>query len=145
LQGGAIGIFSDDNIGSTFAFFVSARLTEPPPDHRNDSLVKKQPRSHQASSYANAMRAVKLNVLLVEDNLVNQKVLMKQLQKCGWTISVAGNGQEALEWLKGSVYWRGDHDVNQNEDKDQNSNDGTPNKLKQQLDIILMDVEMPIM
>jgi CheY-like chemotaxis protein len=79
-----------------------------------------------------AMQTIKLNVLIVEDNLVNQKVLRKQLQKFGWNISVAGNGQEALEWLKDSVYWRNEKDSSSTEDK-------------HELDIILMDIEMPIM
>ena len=48
-------------------------------------------------STEDAMKKVRLNVLLVEDNLVNQKVLEKQLQRFGWTISVAANGKEALE------------------------------------------------
>ena len=79
-----------------------------------------------------AMQTIKLNVLIVEDNLVNQKVLRKQLQKFGWNISVAGNGQEALEWLKDSVYLRNEKDSSNTEDK-------------HELDIILMDIEMPIM
>jgi CheY-like chemotaxis protein len=59
-------------------------------------------------------------------------VLRKQLQKFGWNISVAGNGQEALEWLKDSVYWR-------------NEKEGSTTGHKHDLDIILMDIEMPIM
>ena len=78
------------------------------------------------------MQSIRLNVLIVEDNLVNQKVLRKQLQKFGWNISVAGNGQEALEWLKDCVYWR-------------NEEDSSKTEKKHDLDIILMDIEMPIM
>ena len=58
----------------------------------------------------------KLKVLLVEDNPVNQTVAIKMLEKVGYGVTVAGNGQEALEFF----------------DKDQ-------------FDLILMDVQMPVM
>ncbi|MBU2645633.1 response regulator [bacterium] len=40
---------------------------------------------------------VKLNILLAEDNPMNQKVAMKMLQKLGHDVSVADDGQEALD------------------------------------------------
>lgn len=80
-----------------------------------------------------AMKMARLNILIVEDNLVNQKVLRKQLEKFHWNISVAGNGQEALDWLKNSVYWHSEKE------------DGSTQEPKHELDIILMDIEMPIM
>jgi len=55
-------------------------------------------------------------VLIVEDNLVNQKVLQKMLQNFGIDSVVANNGQEAVEAV------------------DQN-----------RFDLILMDVQMPVM
>ena len=79
------------------------------------------------------MQTIKLNVLIVEDNLVNQKVLRKQLMKFGWHVSVAGNGQEALDWLKDSVYWQNETDRS------------VATENMHDLDIILMDIEMPVM
>lgn len=71
-----------------------------------------------------------LNILIVEDNLVNQKVLSKQLQKLGWNVSVANHGLEALEVLKQTVFW----------------NPIPPTKEgTKPLDLILMDIEMPLM
>jgi CheY-like chemotaxis protein len=40
-----------------------------------------------------------LHVLVVEDNIINQKVLSKQLTKAGCVVSTADNGVHALEHL----------------------------------------------
>lgn len=69
----------------------------------------------------------KLMVLIVEDNLVNQRVLQKQLINTGFMVEVANHGGEALEILKSSKFWTG------------REKDG------RELTIILMDLEMPIM
>jgi CheY-like chemotaxis protein len=62
-------------------------------------------------------------VLLVEDNLVNQRVLRKQLEKIEAVVDVAGDGVEALGKIKESVWQGGDHD----------------------LEVVLLDLEMPVM
>ncbi len=56
------------------------------------------------------------NVLLVEDNLINQKIVVLSLKKMVKTIDIASNGKEALDKFGTSKY-----------------------------DIILMDIQMPIM
>jgi CheY-like chemotaxis protein len=55
-------------------------------------------------------------VLLAEDNQVNQKVVVRILEKAGHHVVVAENGKEALDELK-----------------------------RQQFDLVLMDVQMPEM
>jgi signal transduction histidine kinase/DNA-binding response OmpR family regulator len=57
-----------------------------------------------------------LHVLLVEDNVVNQRVAMAMLQKANHTVTVAGNGRLALDLLE-----------------------------RQRFDIVLMDMQMPEM
>jgi signal transduction histidine kinase/DNA-binding response OmpR family regulator len=57
-----------------------------------------------------------LDILLVEDNLVNQKLALALLQKWGHRVSVVNNGQEALDILE-----------------------------TKQFDVIFMDMQMPVM
>ena len=56
------------------------------------------------------------NVLLVEDNIVNQKVAMRFLERLGCSVHLAGNGEEGVQ-----AYTR------------------------QDFDIVLMDLQMPVM
>jgi CheY-like chemotaxis protein len=137
LQGGAIGVYSEGNLGSTFAFFIGVRMATPPTGHLATHAPQARPALYRTVTTEKAMRAVKLNVLVVEDNLVNQKVLRTQLQKLGWNISCAGDGKEALEWLKESVYWRANDTIEHP--------NTTPAQTRHEVDIILMDIEMPIM
>ncbi|KAL5382727.1 hypothetical protein DPSP01_006286 [Paraphaeosphaeria sporulosa] len=69
----------------------------------------------------------KSTLLLVEDNLINQKVLKRQLQGKGFEVFVANNGQEAVD----AVNQRG---------KRASGEPGSRNYF----DCILMDQEMPI-
>jgi two-component system sensor histidine kinase/response regulator len=45
-----------------------------------------------------------VRALVVEDNPVNQRVALRLLQRLGTEVDVAGNGFEALEFLKASRY-----------------------------------------
>ena len=56
------------------------------------------------------------NVLLVEDNLVNQKVAAGIFRKLGCQIEIVSNGQEAVDTLKDNTF-----------------------------DIVMMDIQMPVM
>ncbi|KAG5981356.1 hypothetical protein E4U55_003012 [Claviceps digitariae] len=67
------------------------------------------------------------DVLIVEDNIVNQKVLQRQLQQCGNNTFVANHGFEALQILQKSRFWAG---------QEQSGSD---------ISVILMDLEMPVM
>ncbi|QIW99560.1 hypothetical protein AMS68_005078 [Peltaster fructicola] len=75
--------------------------------------------------YGGSGLAVRGNhLLLVEDNLVNQKVMAKLLRRLGYVVALANHGQEALDYLATTKLYQ----VNGDE-----------------LDLILMDIEMPVM
>jgi hypothetical protein len=49
-----------------------------------------------------------MHVLVVEDNLVNQRVLAKQLRNLGCVVHVANHGREAIDFLEKTVLWKRD-------------------------------------
>lgn len=132
LQGGLVGVKSTADVGSTFLFYVSTRIAEQP-THAADQKPQRPALSHVLSA-EEGMKTAELNILMVEDNLVNQRVLRKQLEKAGCVVYVAGDGLQALELLKKSVHWRGE--------KHQDSNASVS---ECDIDIVLMDIEMPVM
>lgn len=74
----------------------------------------------------------------MEDNLINQRVLKQQLTKHGYVAHVANHGQDALDFLKATRHWR---DI----ENDENELYGIEGKDdKKIVDVILMDVEMPV-
>jgi signal transduction histidine kinase/CheY-like chemotaxis protein len=107
LQGGSIVAQSTLGKGSIFSVFIPAddapAAEEPAPSIENE--VKALPETSRA------------RLLLVEDNLVNQKVVIAMLKKKGFAIDVANDGAQALAMLESSVLY----------------------------DLVLMDVQMPVM
>lgn len=63
----------------------------------------------------------RVNVLVVEDNPINQQIAIKTIRKLGFPVTAVWNGQEALDYLR------------------------SPSQERPAPDIILMDVQMPIM
>lgn len=134
--------------GSTFRFYVKSRRTAKPetPQTSVDSpggaqgsrelkfqnaplLVDRDPPRmpiETASEPATRMASPGplYYVLVVEDNIINQKVLRRQLIAEGCVADTANNGQEALDKIMQSKFLK---------------KDGNP------LDVVLMDMEMPVM
>ncbi len=96
LMGGKIQFESEPEKGSTFIFTVKMEDGNPPKSHNQ----------HQGI----------LNILLVEDNLINQKLTQKILINQGFHVDVADNGKMAVGKFRKNSY-----------------------------DLIFMDIQMPVM
>lgn len=103
LMGGTVGIESKPGEGSTF--WLEVVLAK-----GNELLVQPDPQAFNFDLLKGA------TILLVEDNLFNQQVAVELLREVGANVSIANNGQEAIELL-----------------------------FKYRFDCVLMDVQMPVM
>ncbi|KAK6331239.1 hypothetical protein TWF696_003299 [Orbilia brochopaga] len=156
LQSGEIGVLSDAGKGCAFCFYIKATRGKPQdteipahaqtvaPHIKRPSVqlsIPLQPSSRPGSPGVvpaaarishpeptpELERLGGCRVLIVEDNLVNQKVVRKQLEKLGCETHVANHGLEALEKVMQSK-------LNTKAVED-----------AYDLHVILMDVEMPVM
>ena len=103
LHKGSISVTSEKNIGSTFTFYISYNLT----DQNSFTLDVMQPTAKVLSNK---------KILLVEDNEINQKLTSTILTLEGAKVTVANNGEVALQLLQNLNY-----------------------------DLILMDIQMPVL
>ncbi|KAL2063438.1 hypothetical protein VTL71DRAFT_5243 [Oculimacula yallundae] len=87
--------------------------------HRSISMTPPVPAELEMSREERA----KIKILLVEDNAINQQIALKTIKKLGFEVSAVWNGKEALDYVL---------------DAD------SPDAQHREPDIILMDVQMPI-
>ncbi|HXD78505.1 MAG TPA: ATP-binding protein, partial [Puia sp.] len=106
LQGGSIEVSSTQGKGTTFCF----RL----PFGSHPAAGQASGQEPSIGNYEGFLR--ELNVLVVEDNLINQKVTDHVLRKAGASVSLADNGAEAIRLLESDTF-----------------------------DLIIMDLHMPVM
>ncbi|TPX54596.1 hypothetical protein PhCBS80983_g05864 [Powellomyces hirtus] len=126
VMGGDIGVESDLGKGTKISFYV--RVERKAPTVRLEDPVTLEPQSpirrtpddgNSGAQISKQIDEKSIAVLVVEDNLINQRVLRRQLDLAGFVTLVANNGEEALQTIRKS------------------------NPVD--IDVILMDIEMPVM
>ena len=89
IMGGRVWVESQEGEGSTFNVVVRLKISATPVEVRSVTL---------ATAKISAQEDVgRLRILLAEDNLVNQKIAVRVLEKRGWEVVAVNNGKESLE------------------------------------------------
>lgn len=91
LLGGDVSVTSELGSGSEFNFTISY-------ENINSSSPQIMALENKNTEFE------KINILLVEDNIVNQKVASNFLKKLGMDIQVANNGNEAIDLVESNHF-----------------------------------------
>ena len=118
LMDGDISVSSIVGQGSVFRFYIAVELVEADSVQPLSNIINENQSVSKSVSTDSKEKFLpdQLRLLIAEDSIVNQKIILKMLETCGYKADVANNGIEVLEKLQSSNY-----------------------------DVILMDIQMPKM
>uniref|UniRef100_UPI003B3A89AD response regulator n=1 Tax=Spirosoma sp. TaxID=1899569 RepID=UPI003B3A89AD len=105
LQGGSVAVDSVLGEGSQFTVEITYQIAQEQFEQELTQLSAMPPPRERT-----------VRVLVVEDNLINQKLILQVLKRLGYQTQIADNGEKALDLLQNNTF-----------------------------DIILMDIQMPVM
>ncbi|MCX6164522.1 MAG: ATP-binding protein, partial [Ignavibacteriae bacterium] len=94
MMKGKINVESELGKGSNFIFTITGKQDSE--NHKID--FEKKPLNFDLA------KEIPLKILLVEDNLINQKVTVRLLKRFGYIIDVVENGVEAIDAVKKKYY-----------------------------------------
>jgi CheY-like chemotaxis protein len=176
MQGGAIGVASKAGKGSDFAFYIKVREVDasfsqtptiptaaavigdglglmPLPDssgiweNEGDAVTADASRLKGGIDHVTTPAPESLTILLVEDNLLNQRILSRQLRQLGCVVITANHGLEAIERIVESHFGKPSPD-SQFAKASRVQHPGKPHEntnTNGELSVVLLDWEMPIM
>lgn len=95
MMDGDLWVESEEGKGSDFKFILLLQIS------KNNSGAVTLPTEGSAVVDSNTVVGLdhSVRILLAEDNLVNQRIAVKILEKKGWEVLTANNGKEVLELL----------------------------------------------
>ncbi len=113
---------------------IDAYLIKPIMEHELGSalatvLTRKAAPIQKLPAMDSAAGPPAMRILVAEDNLVNQKLILRILEKAGHTVTIAENGEDCLSILSEIGYFSDNLNVD----------------ARDSYDLILMDLHMPVM